>query len=172
MFSKLFKTGSPSQSVDRPWTKNLIVKKIADELSDLDIKANKSTLTIPGDPGLNLEFIADNYAPADRVELNASIFLKDPKGQRVLLTDLVSFGTQYYSSKYRPLSISKTENWESSHLKQELTEVYGPLFTALADKDLRRMLFDGEEVTARGQKIKLSKDSEHSWIQDAARKLV
>src|SRR6266536_1935576 len=102
--SSLIQSPITSRSVDRPWTKNLIVKKIADELSDLDIKASKSTLTMPGNPDLNPEFIADNYAPADRVELNASILLKDSKGQQVLLTDLATFGTQYYPSKYRPLS--------------------------------------------------------------------
>ena len=60
----------------KTWTKNTVIQAVADELAELQPQIHaQNTLTFRARPDLRVEFIASNFAEANALELNASVFM-------------------------------------------------------------------------------------------------
>lgn len=121
------------------WTKNLVLGKIANELSALNPALNGNTMSFRDCPELTIDFIASNYSEKDELNLNGSIMVKNGDELSFLL-DLFSQCKTAYGKKYRGLHIFKDEEWEGSQLQKECREVFLPLIRDLFDPAKRQEL--------------------------------
>lgn len=110
----------------KPWTKNLIISNLVNQIEDGVVKREGDSLYIVNDPRITIGFIASNYSDEGYLEMNATIqFDNSPQ------IDLFSICKKIYGSNYRCLKIKREASWQDSNIEREVTEVYEPLFNEL-----------------------------------------
>jgi hypothetical protein len=155
----------------KEWTKNAIIIQIAKELGALLPSQKGNNLIFKEDNTIKLEFIADNFADKNRVELNATIFFSYAE-QDLMWFDIFHLAKVYYGDNYRALSIMRDEEWDGSNIQKECQEFLLPLMQILLKKGTAFELLEKGRVESSGFMFAVANDPDHKMILDNGKAIV
>lgn len=143
----------------QPWTKNLLLTQIVNELREFQVSRENDTLVFHADKyDLVLSFIKNNYSDTKEIELNASIsFAVNQK--HIYWGDLFHVTRDLYNPKqrHRSLNIRKDEEWSGSYFKKELDSFIKPFLFMMTDRRKCQAFLTGEAVTVGETSLRLPK---------------
>jgi len=166
VFRKLGRQNEYKKRSDgKEWNRAGVVRKLSEQLLDLDPITDGNSLVFSKVMNLKTYFITDQYS-SDKatLQLNGTIFLGAGENE-VMWADLISLAKLRYGPNYRALCIRKDQAWEGSSIENEVNDFFAPLFHILADERLRTKLLTGESLELKDHVFQIPAGPDHDWLR-------